>query len=238
MSVWSQSFTFTFTKNVGRCFILCSTPPTQWTDSPIRWRCLLRVLRPVRRPVSVLDCVLLKDRNLALAPSQGPEINSQACLWVSPSPRRRTQCWLNNQRLIFLRKSCLETHKAGSGPTKFTAEPSLASWSAISFPRTPACPVTQYSPTVCLRLIDPYTDKIKHTYIRSWTVRKIMNRGTKSDLLRFHVLHLFHAICHPCDAHVRPWAYSQATPYGGECSIQSTKNLWMICMKAVRVFTA
>jgi hypothetical protein len=38
------------------------------SDSPIRWRCLLRVLYPVRRPATALDCVLLKDRNLALAP--------------------------------------------------------------------------------------------------------------------------------------------------------------------------
>jgi len=29
VSEWSQSFTFT--KNVDRCFILCFTPPTQWT---------------------------------------------------------------------------------------------------------------------------------------------------------------------------------------------------------------
>jgi len=29
LSVWSKSFTFT--KNVGRVFILYSTPPTQWT---------------------------------------------------------------------------------------------------------------------------------------------------------------------------------------------------------------
>jgi hypothetical protein len=54
------------------------------SDSPIKWRCLLRVLCPVRRPVTALDCVLLKDRNLTLAPRQGPKINSQACLWVSP----------------------------------------------------------------------------------------------------------------------------------------------------------
>jgi len=47
----------------------------------------LRVLCPVRRPVTALDCVLLKDRNLALAPRQGPEISSRACLWVSARPR-------------------------------------------------------------------------------------------------------------------------------------------------------
>ena len=41
------------------------------SDSPIRWRCLLRVLCPVRRPVTALDFVLLKDRNLALPPRQG-----------------------------------------------------------------------------------------------------------------------------------------------------------------------
>jgi hypothetical protein len=29
---------------------------------------------------------LLKERSLALTPRQGPEINSQACLWVSPRP--------------------------------------------------------------------------------------------------------------------------------------------------------
>ena len=42
---------------------------------------------PVRWPVTVLDCVLLKDRNLALASRQGPEISSRACLWVSPTPQ-------------------------------------------------------------------------------------------------------------------------------------------------------
>jgi hypothetical protein len=43
----------------------------------------------VRRPVTALDCVLLKDRNLALASRQGPEINSRACLWVFPRPKGR-----------------------------------------------------------------------------------------------------------------------------------------------------
>jgi len=118
------------------------------SHSPIRWRYLVRVLWPVRRPVTALNCVLLKDRNLALAPRQGPEINSRACLWMSPRPCHHTQCWLTNQRLILLISS-LETTKAGSGPTNFRAEPSLASSSAISFPYTPACPGTQYSPTAC-----------------------------------------------------------------------------------------
>jgi len=54
------------------------------SDSAGRRKCLLRVLCPVRRPVAVLDCILLRDRSLALTPRQGPEINSLACLWVSP----------------------------------------------------------------------------------------------------------------------------------------------------------
>ena len=61
-----------------------------------RGRCLLRVLCPVRRPVTTLDWVLLKDRNLALKPGLGPEINSRACLWVCPRSRQLVQCWLNN----------------------------------------------------------------------------------------------------------------------------------------------
>jgi hypothetical protein len=118
------------------------------SDSPIRGICHLRIC-PVRRPVTALDCVLLKDRNLALAPRQGPEINSQACLWGLPRPRHYTQCWLTNHCLIRLLISCRETPRAGSGPTNFRAEPSLASSSAISFPRTPTCSGTQYSPTAC-----------------------------------------------------------------------------------------
>jgi len=70
------------------------------SDSSIRWRCLLRVLCPVRRPVTTLDCFLLKDRNVAVAPRQGPKINSEACLWVSPRPCHHIQCWLTVQRLI------------------------------------------------------------------------------------------------------------------------------------------
>ena len=94
--------------------------------NPIRWRCFLRGLCPIRRPVTALDYVLLKDRNLALAPRRGPGINSWARLWVSPRPRHHIQCWLTNQHLI-LRISCLETPKDGWSPTDFRTGPSLAS---------------------------------------------------------------------------------------------------------------
>jgi hypothetical protein len=35
-------------------------------------RCLLKVLRPVRKPVRTLDCVLLKDSNRAFVPGLWP----------------------------------------------------------------------------------------------------------------------------------------------------------------------
>jgi len=127
ITVWSQSFTFQRMWAEGS-----SSAPhllhSGLSDSPIRWRCLLRVLCPVRRPVTGLDCVLLKDRNLALVHRQGPDISSRVCLWVSPRTCHHTQCWLATQRLILLHISCLQTPKAGSSPTNFTAEPSLASW--------------------------------------------------------------------------------------------------------------
>ena len=40
------------------------------------------MLCPVSRPVTTLDCVLLKDNNRALVATSEPEINSQACLCV------------------------------------------------------------------------------------------------------------------------------------------------------------
>jgi len=157
------------------------------SSSPSRWRCLLRVLCPVRKPVTTLDWVLLKDKNLALAPRQGPKISSRAWLCVSPRPRHRTQCWLINQRLILLRITCLEPPRDGAGPRKPRIETPLASSSAISLPRPPACPGTQYSLTACqveisfnafLALLDqsktPYRcreyNQELYTWARSWLV--------------------------------------------------------------------
>jgi hypothetical protein len=59
--------------------------------SPIKWRYLLRVLCRVRKPITALECVLSKDRNLDLAPRQGPKINSRANLWILPRPRQTCQ---------------------------------------------------------------------------------------------------------------------------------------------------
>jgi hypothetical protein len=40
---------------------------------PIKWRCLRRVLRPV----TTLDCILLKDESLTSVPRHGPEITPE-----------------------------------------------------------------------------------------------------------------------------------------------------------------
>jgi len=116
------------------------------SSSPSSWRCLLRVLWLVRRPVMTLDWVLLKVINFALVHRLGPEINSWACLWVSPRPCHWAPCWLISQWPSRICKSCLETPRAGLGPRNLRAVPSLASPSAISLPRIPACPGTQKGP--------------------------------------------------------------------------------------------
>jgi hypothetical protein len=84
--------------------------------SPITCRCLLRVLCSVSRPITALDCVLLKDSNQASVARVGPEINSWACLCVLQGPRHNARCWFFIQRFIFFLIFCLETPKKGSGP--------------------------------------------------------------------------------------------------------------------------
>ena len=66
--------------------------------SPITWRCLLRVLCSVRRPITTLDFVLLRDNNRALVVRLGPEINYRACLCVLQGPHHNTKSWLSIQQ--------------------------------------------------------------------------------------------------------------------------------------------
>jgi hypothetical protein len=112
------------------------------------YKCLLKVLCPVSRPITTLNRVLLKDNNQALVARSGPEINSQACLYVLQGPCHNTRCWLSIQHFIFLLLFCLETSKKGSGPTNHWTEASLVSLSPISFPCNLVCPGTQYSPSM------------------------------------------------------------------------------------------
>jgi len=84
--------------------------------SPITCRCLLKVLLPVSRPNTALDCVLLNDNNQAPVARLGPEINSRACLCVPQGPRHNARCCLSIQCFIFLLIFCLQTPTKSSGP--------------------------------------------------------------------------------------------------------------------------
>ena len=117
--------------------------------NPMICKSLLKVLCPVSRPITTLDCVLLKVKSRDSIAGSGSEINSRACLCVLHGPRHNARSVFSIQLFIFLLIFCLEIPKTGSGPTNRWAEPSLASLSAISFPLTPACPGTQNSPTAC-----------------------------------------------------------------------------------------
>jgi hypothetical protein len=91
---------------------------TGLSASPSRKRCLLRVLCPVRKPVTTLDWVLLRDKSLTLLLLLGPEISSRACLRVLLGSFQLAQCWLFNQRQWLFCISRLETPQDRLGPEK------------------------------------------------------------------------------------------------------------------------
>ena len=139
LSEWNHSFTLA--QSMGWGLFLCSKPPTSGIlVSPIKWRCLVRVLCPVRWQVTTLDCVLLKDRSLVFAGGLGHKISFWACLWVLIGSHHIATCWMSIQCFIFL--------LIFSGSPYFGTVLSLASLSASFFHHTPACPRTQNSPAV------------------------------------------------------------------------------------------
>jgi hypothetical protein len=69
--------------------------------SPIKYRCLLKVLCPVSRPITTLDCVLLDDSNRAPVARLGPEIKSRAYLCVLHGPHHNARCCFSIQSFIF-----------------------------------------------------------------------------------------------------------------------------------------
>jgi len=77
--------------------------------SPIIYRCLHKVLCPVRMPITTLDCVLLTGNNRAPVARSGPETNSRVRLRVLQGPRHDAKCCFSIQRFIFLLIFCLET---------------------------------------------------------------------------------------------------------------------------------
>jgi hypothetical protein len=97
MSEWRQGLTLT--QNVS------SSAPhflqVGLSLSPIIYKCLLKVLCPVRGPITTLGCVLLKDNNWTLVATSGSEINSRACLYVLQGPHNNTRCCFSIQCFIF-----------------------------------------------------------------------------------------------------------------------------------------
>jgi len=83
--------------------------------SLIIYRCHLKVLCPVSRPTTTLDCVLLQDNNWAPVARSGLKINFQACLCVLQGPRHNAGCCFSIKHFILI--FCLETPKKGSGLT-------------------------------------------------------------------------------------------------------------------------
>ena len=99
MSVWVKPRSHTHTEHELRF-------PTHYhisyrcglSLSPILYRCILKLLCPVSRPITTLDCVLLNDNNPALVARSGPEINSPACLSALHGPPHNTRCCFSIQR--------------------------------------------------------------------------------------------------------------------------------------------
>ena len=59
------------------------------------------MLCPVRRLVTILLCVLLKDSSLVLGVGLGPEIKFQSCLWVLIRIHHIAICWFSIHLFIF-----------------------------------------------------------------------------------------------------------------------------------------
>jgi len=117
MSEWSQGLTLTQNVDWGSS----SVPHFLQVGlllSPIIYKCLRKVLCPVRGPITTLDCVILKDNNRILAARSGPEISSRACLCVLKGPRHNTRWWVSTHHYNFLLILCLETIKKGSGQNR------------------------------------------------------------------------------------------------------------------------
>ena len=134
LSKYSVLYIYLIPLNVRRACLSeakASHAPKMWTEvsssvphfvlmglllNPITYKCLLKLLRAVRRPITTLHCVLIKDSNRVFVARLGAEINSRAYLCVLQGPRHNTKCCLPIQGFIFLLMFCLETPTECSGP--------------------------------------------------------------------------------------------------------------------------
>ena len=113
---------FTLTQNISWGFFLCYTPPTHTglSISTIMYRCLLGVLCAVRRPVTTLECILLKgslpslssrtrarDQSSSLSLSAGKTLQQCHLLVTEPALelflyalKREPQGWFRSNELV------------------------------------------------------------------------------------------------------------------------------------------
>jgi hypothetical protein len=119
----SEAKGHTFTPSLTE---VSSTLPIVWLlHSPNTYKCLLKLLCPLSRPITTLDCVLLKDNNLALLASLGPSLSL-----CNTRTTPQYQVLVIHPAFYLTFFFCLETPKKGSGPANLSPEPSLASLSA------------------------------------------------------------------------------------------------------------
>ena len=78
-----------------------------------------------------------------------------------------------------------------------------------------------YFGTKVITLNNTGTTRNIYSYIRSWTVTKIL-MPESVVFLRFHILDLLSMTCYLYTVQIRPWADSQAKPCGGACAVWST----------------
>jgi hypothetical protein len=79
MSDWGQGLTLNAKCGLRFPPQYCISYRCDYYSAPLYiYICLLKVLCPVSRPITTLDCVLIKDNNRTLVARSGPEINSLA----------------------------------------------------------------------------------------------------------------------------------------------------------------
>jgi hypothetical protein len=80
---------------------------------PIICKCLLNVLCPVSRPITTLDCILLKDNIRAPIARKGPEINFR---FLVPCIFYRLQINVPTDATNFISISYVSSHPTCFGP--------------------------------------------------------------------------------------------------------------------------
>ena len=145
MYVWVKPRPHTHTKCTLR-FLLQYCISYKWglLLSPIIYKCVVKMLCPVRRLITTLDCVLLKDSNQALV-ARDQFSSLSLCTTKTTSQYQMLVC---HPAFYFSSFILPRDPKKDSGPTNLWTELSLASLSTVissrsGMPRDPIQPAPQ-----------------------------------------------------------------------------------------------